>query len=78
MRRLFTIVLGAVTALACGAYAADQAAKSLLPADSAAAFKLSARRGRLRRDVRDGGYGPAVQERAAHRSHQETAAIPSR
>ena len=41
MRRLFTIVLGAVTALACGAYAADQAAKSLLPADAAAAFKLS-------------------------------------
>jgi GH35 family endo-1,4-beta-xylanase len=41
MRRLFTIVLGAVTALACGAYAADQAAKSLLPPDAAAAFKLS-------------------------------------
>jgi endo-1,4-beta-xylanase len=41
MRRLFTIVLGAVTALACGVYAADQAAKSLLPPDVAAAFKLS-------------------------------------
>ncbi len=41
MRRLLTIVLGAVTALACGAYAADQAAKSLLPPDAGAAFKLS-------------------------------------
>jgi endo-1,4-beta-xylanase len=41
MKRISATMLGAVTALACAAYAAGQAPKSLLPADAAATFKLS-------------------------------------
>ena len=41
MRRIPTVVLGAVTVLACAAFAAGQAAKSLLPTDAEAVFKLS-------------------------------------
>jgi endo-1,4-beta-xylanase len=41
MRRIPAMMLGAVTALACAAYAAGQAPKSLLPADVAATFKLN-------------------------------------
>jgi endo-1,4-beta-xylanase len=41
MRRTLTMLLGAMVALACAAFAAAQAAKSLLPAEAAAAFKLS-------------------------------------
>jgi endo-1,4-beta-xylanase len=41
MRRMLTILLGAVAALACGAYAADQIAQSLLPGDAAVSFSLS-------------------------------------
>ena len=41
MRRIPTVVLGAVMVLACAAFAAGQAAKSLLPTDAEAVFKLS-------------------------------------
>jgi endo-1,4-beta-xylanase len=41
MRRIPTTLLIAVTGLACAAYAADQAARSLLPAEAVAAFRLS-------------------------------------
>ena len=41
MRRIITMLLCAIAAVACAAFAADQAATSLLPADAVAAFRLS-------------------------------------
>ncbi len=41
MRRIITMLLGAVTVWACTGFAADQATTSLLPADAVAAFRLS-------------------------------------
>ena len=46
MSRVFTMILSAaLAALACAAHGAETGAKSLLPADSASAFRLSASAG---------------------------------